>query len=52
LLKKLKTKEKPEKKEFDEDSLKQQFEEETGKKAVWRGKETKTYLEWKEKQIN
>ncbi|MFX0002074.1 MAG: DNA-directed RNA polymerase subunit A' [Candidatus Hermodarchaeota archaeon] len=44
------TKVKPEKKVIDEDSLKAQFEEETGKKAVWRGKETNAYIEWKEKK--
>ncbi len=45
-------KEKPEKKEIkvDEHGLKQQYEEETGKKAIWRGKETKGYLEWKEEK--
>jgi len=48
--KKIEPKGKPEKKEVDEDALKQQFEEETGKKAIWRGKETKGYLEWKEKK--
>ena len=27
--------------------LMEQYEEETGKKAIWRGKETKGYIEWK-----
>ncbi len=40
----------PKKVKVDEDSLQQQFEEETGKKAIWRGKETKAYLEWKEEK--
>ena len=33
-----------------ETQLKRRFEEETGKKAVWRGKETKGYSEWKKSQ--
>ncbi len=51
-IEKVETELKPEKKELSKDSLKEQFEEETGKKAIWRGKETNAYLEWKEKQIN
>ncbi|MFX1308142.1 MAG: DNA-directed RNA polymerase subunit A' [Promethearchaeota archaeon] len=47
---KVKPKAKPKKDVLDEDSLQKKFEEETGKKAVWRGKETKAYLEWKEKK--
>ncbi|MFX0144067.1 MAG: DNA-directed RNA polymerase subunit A' [Candidatus Hodarchaeota archaeon] len=47
---KTKTKIRADKKALDEDSLKAQFEEETGKKAVWRGKETSAYIEWKEKK--
>ncbi len=44
-----KTDSKPKPKETaDEGSLQQQYEEETGKKAIWRGKETKGYLEWKD----
>jgi len=35
-------------KDIDEESLHQQFQEESGKKAIWRGKETKAYLDWKE----
>jgi DNA-directed RNA polymerase subunit A' len=38
--------------EIDEDSLQQEFEKETGKNAIWRGKETKSYLEWKEDKLN
>ena len=48
------TTEKPQakkKKPDDIESLKQQFEEETGKKAIWRGKETKAYIEWKEEKL-
>ncbi|MHA2181492.1 MAG: DNA-directed RNA polymerase subunit A' [Promethearchaeota archaeon] len=49
------TKKKPitkeEKKIPDEDQLAKQFEEETGKKALWRGKETKGYLDWKNKKL-
>ncbi|MFX1467815.1 MAG: hypothetical protein ACFFB8_04060, partial [Promethearchaeota archaeon] len=37
--------------EIDEDSLIKQFEKETGKHAIWRGKETKAYLEWKEEKL-
>ncbi|MFX0104213.1 MAG: DNA-directed RNA polymerase subunit A' [Candidatus Hodarchaeota archaeon] len=47
--KKATTKAKPQKEEVDEDTLRNQFEEETGKNAIWRGKETKAYLEWKKK---
>jgi len=34
----------------DNESLMLEFEEETGKKAIWRGKETKAYLDWKEQR--
>ncbi|MFW9900988.1 MAG: DNA-directed RNA polymerase subunit A' [Candidatus Thorarchaeota archaeon] len=34
----------------DNESLMQEFEEETGKNAIWRGKETKAYLEWKKQR--
>ncbi|MFX1346097.1 MAG: DNA-directed RNA polymerase subunit A' [Promethearchaeota archaeon] len=44
----LKEKPKKEAKVPDEDTLQKQFEEETGKKAIWRGKETKVYLVWKQ----
>ncbi|MFX0029838.1 MAG: DNA-directed RNA polymerase subunit A' [Candidatus Hermodarchaeota archaeon] len=35
----------------EEDTLIKQFEEETGKNAIWRGKETKTYLDWKKEKL-
>ncbi len=41
----------PKKKTDDSESLIQEFEEETGKKAIWRGKETKAYLDWKEEKL-
>ena len=50
-----KKQEKPAKKEskeeLDEEELMKLFEEETGKNAIWRGKETKGYLEWKEEKL-
>ncbi|MFX1419039.1 MAG: DNA-directed RNA polymerase subunit A' [Promethearchaeota archaeon] len=49
---KAKPKAKPVKQELDEDTLKQQFEAETGKNAIWRGKDTKAYLEWKEEKLS
>jgi len=45
------TTDKAKKEDGDEDSLMQKFEEETGKKAIWRGKETKAYLNWKEEKL-
>ncbi|MFX1409027.1 MAG: DNA-directed RNA polymerase subunit A', partial [Promethearchaeota archaeon] len=42
---------KEEKSKVNEDLLKKQYEEETGKNAIWRGKETKAYMEWKNEQI-
>ncbi len=42
---------KPKSEKLDDDSLKQQYEEETGKKAIWRDKETKGYLEWKNAKL-
>ncbi|TKJ21272.1 MAG: DNA-directed RNA polymerase subunit A' [Promethearchaeota archaeon Loki_b32] len=45
------TTDKAKKEDGDEDSLMQKFEEETGKKAKWRGKETKAYLNWKEEKL-
>jgi len=36
---------------IDENELLKQFEEETGKKAIWRGKETKGYLDWKNEKL-
>jgi len=35
----------------DEDDLIKQFEAETGKKAIWRGKETKNYTAWKNEKL-
>lgn len=49
--KKTTAKAKPKKKEVDEDTLQKQFEEETGKKAIWRSKETKAYLDWKKEKL-
>jgi DNA-directed RNA polymerase subunit A' len=40
-----------EKKAIDENELLKQFEEETGKKAIWRGKETKGYKDWKNEKL-
>jgi DNA-directed RNA polymerase subunit A' len=37
-------------KKTEEDILIVQFEQETGKKAIWRGKETKGFTEWKEQK--
>ncbi|MFW9819167.1 MAG: DNA-directed RNA polymerase subunit A' [Candidatus Thorarchaeota archaeon] len=48
-VKKVESAVKPEEKVMDEESLQQKFEEEMGKNAIWRGKETKAYKEWKEK---
>ncbi|MBY8992236.1 MAG: DNA-directed RNA polymerase subunit A' [Candidatus Lokiarchaeota archaeon] len=42
---------KKEKETVDEDSLSKQFEDEFGKKAIWRGKETKAYLDWKKEKL-
>ncbi len=50
-VKRAKPKTKPKKDEFDEEILMKQFEKETGKNAIWRGKETKAYLDWKEKKL-
>jgi DNA-directed RNA polymerase subunit A' len=42
----------PEKKEvFNEEDLQKEYEEQTGKNAIWRGKLTKQYLEWKEDKL-
>ena len=49
-IKKATAKTKPQKDEVSEDALIKQFEEETGKKAIWRGKETKAYLDWKKQK--
>jgi len=40
-------KDKPPADEPDEDALQAQYNEETGKNAVWRGKVTKGYVDWK-----
>ncbi|MFX1375516.1 MAG: DNA-directed RNA polymerase subunit A' [Promethearchaeota archaeon] len=48
---KAETKVKKKEETIDEDTLITQFEDETGKKAVWRGKETKAYLDWKEEKL-
>ncbi|MGB5911448.1 MAG: DNA-directed RNA polymerase subunit A', partial [Promethearchaeia archaeon] len=54
-VKKKPTKEKKEPKvkeeQIDEDSLMKNYEEETGKNAVWRGKTTKGYLDWKKEKM-
>jgi hypothetical protein len=44
-------KSKIEEKTIDENELLKQFEAETGKKAIWRGKETKGYLDWKKEKL-
>ncbi|MHA1987662.1 MAG: DNA-directed RNA polymerase subunit A' [Promethearchaeota archaeon] len=40
-----------EEKTLDENELLREFEESTGKKGIWRGKETKGYLEWKTEKL-
>ena len=42
---------KKEKETVDEDSLIKQFEDESGKNAIWRGKETKAYSDWKKEKL-
>jgi DNA-directed RNA polymerase subunit A' len=42
---------KKEKEAVDEDSLLKQFEDASRKKAIWRGKETKAYLDWKKEKL-
>ncbi|MFX0026307.1 MAG: hypothetical protein ACFE8M_07815, partial [Candidatus Hermodarchaeota archaeon] len=37
--------------EKDEDLLMKKYEEETGKNAIWRGKTTKGYLDWKKEKM-
>jgi len=54
--KKAAKKEKPKKEkapaaEEDEEALMKEFEAESGKNAIWRGKVTKGYLEWKEEKL-
>ena len=34
----------------EEDEIMKEFERETGKNAVWRGKTTKGYVEWKKEK--
>ncbi len=41
---------KKDKKSLDEESIIQEFENETGKKAIWRGKQTKRFNEWKKEK--
>lgn len=43
---------KTKKPKIDEKSLQDQFQKETGKHAIWRGKETKAYLDWKEEKLS
>ena len=50
-VKSTKAKIKPKKEKLDEETLVKQFEKETGKNAIWRGKETKAYLDWKEEKL-
>ena len=40
-------KSKPTNDELDEEALQEQYNKETGKNAIWRGKVTKGYIEWK-----
>ncbi|MFX1497243.1 MAG: DNA-directed RNA polymerase subunit A' [Promethearchaeota archaeon] len=49
----IKKKEEPEvkKEKLDENKKMQLYEEETGKNAIWRGKITKGYLEWKKEKF-
>ncbi|MFX1558892.1 MAG: hypothetical protein ACFFC9_16710, partial [Promethearchaeota archaeon] len=42
---------KPSKETLDKETLMKKFEEETGKNAIWRGKITKAYEEWKEEKL-
>ena len=39
-------------KEVDDTELQNQYKAETGKNAIWRGQETKGYIDWKQKQLN
>ncbi|MFX1326185.1 MAG: DNA-directed RNA polymerase subunit A', partial [Promethearchaeota archaeon] len=38
-------------KSADEEALMQEFEEQTKKKAIWRGKPTKGYIDWKKEKL-
>ncbi|KKM61893.1 hypothetical protein LCGC14_1527180, partial [marine sediment metagenome] len=51
-VKKTTPKSKPKDKDVDDESLQQQYEEETGKKSIWRGKKTKAFQEWKDNKSN
>ncbi len=42
---------KKEESDINEDDLIKQFEEDSGKKAIWRGKETKNYIDWKKEKL-
>jgi thiamine pyrophosphate-dependent acetolactate synthase large subunit-like protein len=46
-------KKKPEKitEELDEETLQKQYQKETGKNAIWRGKLTKGYKDWKNEKL-
>ncbi len=50
-LKKEKIKPTKETKKLDENQLVKLFEDETGKNAVWRGKKTKAFTDWKEEKL-
>jgi hypothetical protein len=47
-----KKEEKKQEDELGEEELQKKFEEETGKNAVWRGKITQQYLDWKEENYS
>jgi DNA-directed RNA polymerase subunit A' len=47
----VKEKVKEKKEPYNEDDLQEEYEKETGKNAIWRGKLTKQYLEWKEEKM-
>ena len=44
------TKSKEKKASNDEDTLLKEYEQESGKNAIWRGKTTKGYLDWKKEK--
>jgi hypothetical protein len=46
------TKEKDKSEDLTEEELVKMFEEETGKNAIWRGKITKAFIEWKDERLN
>jgi DNA-directed RNA polymerase subunit A' len=41
----------PEEPKLNEESLQTQYEKETGKNAIWRGKQTKAYSDWKKEKL-